>query len=27
MRIDPKLKYLAEIAALEQQRTLSGFIG
>jgi hypothetical protein len=26
MRIDPKLKFLAELAARESQRTLSGFI-
>ena len=26
MRIDPKVKYLAELAARETQRTLSGFI-
>jgi len=26
MRIDPKLKYLAELAARDTQRTLSGFI-
>jgi hypothetical protein len=26
MRIDPKLKYLAEIAAREQERTLTSFI-
>jgi hypothetical protein len=26
VRLDPKLRYLAELAAREQQRTLSGFI-